>query len=215
MLNLIQHPQKNLQDRTKKVDNLKNKQIIKKIILSLMVLGLIWFGFNFKDVTSQIKILQNNVDSVDTASLDSYKIVKFNDGDTIEVDMNGKTETIRFLGIDTPETHHPDKGVQCFGPEAAKRTEELLSSGRAKLASDSKAKNRDKYGRLLRRVYTEDGKSVEETLISEGKAFVFRAENFDQKKHYLSLEQTAKDTGAGLWSACPVNKDKNGAYTTG
>jgi micrococcal nuclease len=194
---------------------LTNKQIIKKILLSIAALGLIWLGTNFKSISSKIENLQLSTQSVDTTSLDSYKIIKFSDGDTIDVDMNGKTETIRFLGIDTPETHHPDKGVQCFGPEASKKTEQLLSSGRVKLVSDSKAKNRDKYGRLLRYVYTEDGLSLEETLISEGFAFVFRAENFDQKNKYLKLETGAKDAKTGLWESCNVKKDKNGAYTTG
>ncbi len=194
---------------------LKNKLIIKKILLSVTALGFIWFGTNFKDIYSRIKDLQAHSESINASSLDSYKITKFSDGDTIEVEMNGKTETIRMLGIDTPETHHPDKGVQCFGPEASAKTKELLANGRAKLASDSKAKNRDKYGRLLRYVYTEDGLSIEETLIKEGYGFVFRAENFDQKKAYLSLESSARESKTGLWGSCNTNKDKNGAYTTG
>lgn len=100
---------------------LKNKLIIKKILLSVMALGFIWFGVNFKDIYGRIKDLQAHSESINASSLDSYKIIKFSDGDTIEVEMNGKTETIRMLGIDTPETHHPDKPVQCFGTEASEK----------------------------------------------------------------------------------------------
>lgn len=190
------------------------KSTLKKIALSLAVLSLIWLGANWQELNAKLNIFTSPTE-INADNLDSYKIIRFSDGDTLDVDMNGKTETIRFLGIDTPETHHPDKGVQCFGPEASQKTEELLSSGRAKLASDSKAKNRDKYGRLLRYIYTEDGISVEETLLQQGYAFVFRGENFDQKQKYLSLESTAQQSKTGLWSACNPHQDKYGAYTTG
>ena len=48
------------------------------------------------------------------------------DGDTIEVEINGKTESVRYIGIDTPETVDPRKPVQCFGVEASKKNKELV-----------------------------------------------------------------------------------------
>lgn len=190
------------------------KTVFKKVLLSLMVLGLIWFGMTENNLKNQILTLLKPATTTNPDSLNSYKIVSLSDGDTIDVDMNGKTETIRFLGIDTPETHHPDKGVQCFGPEASAKTKELLASGRVKLAADSKAKNRDKYGRLLRYVYTENGQNVEEVLLKGGYAFVFRGENFDNKNDYLNLEKNAKQSGAGLWSKCTVNESSYGSMST-
>ena len=190
------------------------KAVLKKVLLSAVVLALIWFGSGNSGLKNKISTLLKPANTTNPDSLNSYKIVSLSDGDTIDVDMNGKTETIRFLGIDTPETHHPDKGVQCFGPEASAKTKELLAGGRVKLAADSKAKNRDKYGRLLRYVYAEDGQNVEEILLQGGYAFVFRGENFDNKNNYLKLEKSAKQSGAGLWSKCTVNESSYGSMST-
>src|SRR5689334_12356962 len=57
----------------------------------------------------------------------SAKVVKVVDGDTIKVNVQGKEDTVRFLLVDTPETKHPEKPVQPFGPEASKFTTDLLT----------------------------------------------------------------------------------------
>ena len=54
------------------------------------------------------------------------KVGRVVDGDTIEVEINGKTESVRYIGIDTPETVDPRKPVQCFGVEASKKNKELV-----------------------------------------------------------------------------------------
>ena len=56
-------------------------------------------------------------------------IVEVIDGDTVVGDLAGHRETVRLLGIDTPETVHPDRPVQCFGPEASARLRLLLAPG--------------------------------------------------------------------------------------
>ena len=61
----------------------------------------------------------NTTKLLGVASSGMYRVVEFADGDTISVDMNGKTERIRFIGVDTPETHDPRKAVECFGQAAA------------------------------------------------------------------------------------------------
>ncbi len=48
-----------------------------------------------------------------------YQVIKVVDGDTITIDLNGKAETIRLIGINTPETVDPRKPVECFGVEAS------------------------------------------------------------------------------------------------
>src|SRR5205085_3089746 len=81
------------------------------------------------------------------------------DGDTIVVHLGGRTETVRLLGIDTPETVDPRKPVQCFGTEASHRTKELLPPGTGvRLERDVEA--RDIYGRLLAYVRRDDGTFV-------------------------------------------------------
>jgi micrococcal nuclease len=64
-----------------------------------------------------------------------YSIDHFVDGDTIAVKMDNKVETIRFIGIDTPETHKPNTPVQCYGPAAAAYTKSQIGNGQVKLAT--------------------------------------------------------------------------------
>ncbi|HVX58163.1 MAG TPA: thermonuclease family protein, partial [Candidatus Saccharimonadales bacterium] len=91
-----------------------------------------------------------------------YAVTKYVDGDTIDVNMNGVTETIRFIGVDTPETHKPNTPVQCYGVLAAANTKEIISKyGRVRLQADPLDTNRDRYGRVLRYVYLPDGTLVD------------------------------------------------------
>ncbi len=78
-------------------------------------------------------------------------VTRIIDGDTIEVSFQGKTEKVRLIGVDTPETKHPDKPVQPYGPEAANYTAEQLAGEKIFLEKDVSA--RDKYGRLLAYVW--------------------------------------------------------------
>src|SRR3989338_569250 len=56
----------------------------------------------------------------------TYLVTKIVDGDTIAIAKDGKTVTIRLMGIDTPETVDPRTTVQCFGKEASDKTKALL-----------------------------------------------------------------------------------------
>ncbi|NCV47777.1 MAG: nuclease, partial [Actinobacteria bacterium] len=70
------------------------------------------------------------------------------DGDTLRADIAGVRETIRLIGVDTPETKHPTKRAQCYGPEATQFLAALLPPGtRVRIERDAEA--RDPYGRLL------------------------------------------------------------------
>ncbi len=108
-----------------------------------------------------------------------YRVIGVDDGDTFEVSMDGVKETIRLVGVDTPETHHPSKPVQCYGLEASDYTEELIGGKQIRLKSDTKQPNRDKYGRLLRYAYLQDGRELNELLVSKGYAL---ATNFNTEK---------------------------------
>lgn len=132
-------------------------------------------------------------------------VVEVVDGDTVEVEVAGATETVRLLGIDTPETVHPDKPVECWGPEASARTEALLPTGSSvRLERDEEA--RDRFGRLLAYVRrADDGTFVNERLVAEGFARTLLIEpNHAYATALLDAQDTARETGAGLWSACPA-----------
>ena len=104
------------------------------------------------------------------AAIREVLVVRALDGDTIVVaDRGGEgaEETIRLLGVDTPETHHPRKPVQCFGPEAAAFTQAHLEGRWVRLEDD--VERRDIYGRRLAYVYL-DGRLFEDTLLTRGYA---------------------------------------------
>lgn len=143
----------------------------------------------------------------------SYTVVKAIDGDTIEVSMNGKAETIRFIGIDTPETHDPRKSVQCFGIAASNYTKSLVENKAVRLAVDSLSTNRDRYGRLLRYVYVGDT-LVNAEIIRNGYGFANTGFPFSKMDEFTSYQREAKDKKRGLWADCTVNTLDSGQLQT-
>jgi micrococcal nuclease len=125
------------------------------------------------------------------------------DGDTAVVELNGREETIRFLGIDTPETVDPDQPPECFGHEASDHTKALLPPGtEVRLTRDVEA--RDRYDRLL--VYVEraeDGLFVNLDLVQGGWAddLPFPPNTAHAREFALAVA-TARREGLGLWGAC-------------
>jgi micrococcal nuclease len=123
------------------------------------------------------------------------------DGDTIELRIGTSNETVRLLGIDTPETIHPSKPVECFGPEASARTKQLLPQGtKVRIERDTEA--RDHFGRLLLYVYLGD-RMVNEVLLSEGFAVPLPIEpNTTHATQFDRVSGEARTASAGLWGAC-------------
>jgi len=151
-------------------------------------------------------ISPNTVSSRDFQSISvattSAIITRVIDGDTADVLIGDKTERVRLIGIDTPETVDPRKPVQCFGKEASARTKEILQEGMlVTLASDPTQDDRDKYGRLLRYISTPDRSDAGFQLISEGYAHEYTYQTPYQKQaKYQSAEKAARTEGLGLWA---------------
>ena len=125
------------------------------------------------------------------------------DGDTAVVRLNGREETLRFLGVDTPETLDPDTPPECFGAEASDHTKDLLPPGtEVRLTRDVEA--RDRYDRLL--VYVEradDGLFVNLDLVEGGWADDLSiAPNTAHAREFALAVATARRQGLGLWGAC-------------
>lgn len=129
-----------------------------------------------------------------------YEVDRVVDGDTVDVVIDGKVERLRLIGIDTPETVHPSKPVECYGIEASNKAKELLSGTRVALEVDDSQGDRDKYGRMLRYVFLEDGTNFNELMIAEGYAYEY---TYDQAYTYQSLfknaQRSAEQSGSGLW----------------
>lgn len=145
-----------------------------------------------------------------------YKVVRFSDGDTITVDMNGQHETIRFIGVDTPETHDPRKPVQCYGPAASAFTKNIVTAkgSAVRLAADSLSSNRDRYDRLLRYVYLSDGTLLNEKLIRDGYGFYYPYFPFEKSKAFENAQKMAQDEKKGLWGNCTPKPTDGGGWVS-
>lgn len=143
-----------------------------------------------------------------------YIVDHYVDGDTIAVDMNGKVEIVRFIGIDTPETHKPNTPVQCYGAAAAAHTQNAIKAAgnKVRLASDSLDTDRDRYGRLLRYVYLADGTLLNELNIREGYAFYYPYFPFSKKTEFKAAQDDARAAQKGLWGACNPTPSDGGGY---
>ncbi|HEX4774368.1 MAG TPA: thermonuclease family protein [Candidatus Saccharimonadales bacterium] len=141
-----------------------------------------------------------------------YSIKYFVDGDTIAVNMNGQAEKVRFIGVDTPETHKPNTPVQCFGPQAAAYTKSTIGKQRVRLVSDSLSTDRDRYNRLLRYVYLPDGTNVNEKLVQQGYGFYYPFFPFSKQAQFSADEQSATIQHKGLWAACHPTPTDQGGY---
>lgn len=124
------------------------------------------------------------------------------DGDTIKLDVNGKRETVRLLAIDTPETKDPRKPVQCFGKEATAKMLALVNGKQVRLEADNSQPDRDRYGRLLRYLYLEDGTNVNAEMVKQGYAFAYTRYPVNQLDQMRQLEKKAREGNRGLWGSC-------------
>src|ERR1700754_3750132 len=111
------------------------------------------------------------------------------DGDTLEVRLDdGDVETVRLIGVDTPETVKPDTPVQCFGPQASAFEHEHVEGRRVRLPTGGEP--RDYYGRLLAYVWI-DGRFLEAELLRRGLARVLTFHPNDRFAH--RFEQIAQN----------------------
>ncbi len=124
------------------------------------------------------------------------------DGDTIKVRLDGATETVRYIGVDTPETKKPGTPVQCYGKKASHENERLLDGERVLLTPG--VEPRDRYGRLLAYVRRErDGLFVNEALVRGGFAKTLTIKPNDRYAlRFASLEAGARASRTGLWGTC-------------
>lgn len=135
------------------------------------------------------------------------KVIKVDDGDTIEVSSGHGKVRVRMMGVDTPETVDPRRPVQCFGKEASAYTKQSLRGQVVRLESDSLAGDKDKYGRLLRYVYLPDGTLYNQRLIAEGYAheYTYQNQHYDRQTELKQAEREAQQKQRGLWSPTACN----------
>ena len=138
--------------------------------------------------------------AIGTTSLDRLRaeVINVVDGDTIDVVIDGRERRIRYIGIDTPETVHPTRGEEPYGREASARNRELVEGVTVFLEKD--VSETDRFDRLLRYVWLEDGTMVNETLVAEGYAQVSTyPPDVKYAERFLVAQRAAREARLGLW----------------
>lgn len=185
-----------------------NKKIILKLLATLVVIFFVVIS-NIDEPNSQENTKKESVAISEQNTLEQkanneyfFLVTKVVDGDTIKVKINDKIETLRLIGVDAPETVDPRKPVQCFGKEASNKTKELLNNQYVRLESDQLSGERDKYGRLLRYVFLQDGTNFNKLIISEGFAheYTYNSIVYKYQSGFKEAEKEARENKRGLWA---------------
>ncbi len=189
-----------------------------KTIVSLIVLAVLsYFGANTETGAALIGTHTNTTNSSKrvtcgskgTASGIVYCVEHVVDGDTVDLDIDGKRVRVRLIGINTPETVDPRRPVECFGKEASNKAKEILSGKWVSIESDPTQDTTDKYGRKLLYIYTSDGTLFNIQMIREGYAheYTYRYP-YKYQQEFKNAEHDARTEERGLWAptACSSTK---------
>jgi micrococcal nuclease len=144
-----------------------------------------------------------------TTGKETHLVHRVSDGDTFVLE-NG--EKVRMLGIDTPEKYESSKldrdaersgsdkkTIQKLGELASQYTKKLIEGKRVVLVPEPNHEDKDKYGRLLRYVYLEDGTFVNKKIIEDGYASAYRKFGLSKQDEFVKAEKEARENRKGLW----------------
>jgi micrococcal nuclease len=142
-------------------------------------------------------------DGADVRRMVRGEVIEHVDGDTLRLRVFNPpaglraVETVRLLGVDTPETVHPNKPVERFGKEASAFTQSRLSGKTVYAAFDWDL--RDRYGRLLAYIYTAPGECFNAEIIRQGYGYAYLRFPFRFQDEFKEIERQARQAGRGLW----------------
>lgn len=155
----------------------------------------------------EILVSNSNIETIEKEDTSkSYDVVRIIDGDTVVLKIDGKDETIRLVGINTPETKDPRKPVECFGYEATNKAKELLENQRVTFTADPTQDIRDKYDRLLGYIHTENGVFFNFEMIKQGYAYEYTYNtSYQYQNEFKQAQNEAQKEKRGLWSPDTCN----------
>jgi micrococcal nuclease len=135
--------------------------------------------------------------SVASAASLEGTVVRVVDGDTIHVRVAERVEKVRYIGVNTPEVHHPRKGEEPGGRAAMAVNRTLVDGRRVRLETD--VRPRDRYGRLLAYVWVGDV-MINAELVRRGYAQVMTVPpNVRHQELFVKLQRDAREAERGLW----------------
>lgn len=187
-------------------------KISSKFFISLIILAaFVYFGIDYVIPRLEQK---DKIERKFNSFADSgpYIVTKVVDGDTFEVEVNGVKEKVRMLGIDTPEKYESGKldrdtertkkdknTIKKLGKLASDYAKKLLDGKKVRLEADESQGDKDRYGRLLRYVYLEDGTFINLKLVEDGYANAYTKFDVSKKDEFIAAERRARENKKGLW----------------
>jgi micrococcal nuclease len=187
--------------------NKKTRNVL-GIILFIFLIGLFVIDYIYQDThTNQNNSLsldsnlENNLESNINSNSKYNTMVRVIDGDTIVVDINGKEEKVRLIGVNTPESVDPRRDVECFGKESTQYLESILRPDTKIYLEEDKTQNtKDRYNRLLRYVYTEDNTLINKEIIKNGYGYEYTYDKeYTHQKEFKDAQLYAEKNKLGLW----------------
>lgn len=180
------------------MQKIHNQKGIVEILLLILGIGFLLFfnsGSSLKNLKPNLK--NQNTENTQNTEKNTYKVVRVIDGDTIEIETG---ETVRYIGIDTPEKDSEITKAECFNKESTNFNKSLVLGKEVSLKKDKG--NTDKYGRLLRYVYVGDT-FVNKELVEKGYALAKSyPPNTSENSTLFSAQDYAKENNLGLWGEC-------------
>ena len=131
------------------------------------------------------------------------QVISVTDGDTFRVKDGDKTIPVRLIAVDTPEIHHPTIKKQCYGDEAKEFLVKSILNKNVRIEKELLDSNTDRYGRLLRYVFLEDGTNINEEIVKNGygieKTYV---KGYKYHDLFKNAQSYAQRNNLGLWKVC-------------
>lgn len=163
-----------------------------KLLLTLLICTLVSIGYAYGQ-----KALQKPEKSVEP--VEQGKVIRVVDGDTFHIDLNGKNEVVRVIGMNSPELKSPNPRIVCFAEAARMKAEDLIGDFTVQLEADPTQGDRDKYGRLLRHVFWNKA-NFAEYMIKKGFAYEYTYDKpYKYQKEFRAAQKYAEDSKWGLW----------------
>lgn len=179
----------------------KQKKYLIEITIGLVVLipGILIGTVSREEILNVLGI-ETKIEKFSNKDENLYTVISVIDGDTFKISYNGEETKVRLIGIDTPESVHPDKTKNTsYGKEASNYTKSLIEGKNIKLEFD--VSKTDKYGRLLAYVYLENGEMLNEKLIKDGYAQVATyAPNVKYVDRFKAIQEESRKNRVGFWA---------------
>lgn len=190
----------------------KSIKVLVTSVVMILLLGLGFMSANLPNSNPSLDVQQQKQNSAESSQSavqgiegERAFVTEVVDGDTIRVVIGLQEYTVRYIGVDTPETRDPRRSVECFGKQASQKNKELVGNKIVILQRD--ISETDKYDRLLRYIYLplKNGSYlfVNDYLIRKGYAYALTyPPDLKFAEQFRQAEQEAKHNQNGLWSEC-------------